>query len=98
MITLMVVVSSARPWLTDHFGRHCHTDGQLGDGRVRVRIAAHPARHRQEPGRLGRQLAPNGWGSGLTCDDCVLLGACGLSLWSPVLRLLSVPAGRRLVH
>jgi hypothetical protein len=28
------------PVLRDHFGRHCHTDSQLGDGRARVRIAA----------------------------------------------------------
>jgi predicted DNA-binding transcriptional regulator YafY len=28
------------PILRDHFGRHCHADGQLGDGRARVRIAA----------------------------------------------------------
>jgi hypothetical protein len=61
MITLMVVVSSARPWLTDHFGRHCHTDGQLGDGRVRVRIAA------PTPLDIARNLA--GWGASSRLTD-----------------------------
>ena len=43
------------PVLRDHFGRHCHTDGQLGDGRARVRIAA------PTPLDIARNLA--GWGA-----------------------------------
>jgi len=41
--------------LRDHFGRHCHTDSQLGDGRARVRIAA------PTPLDIARNLA--GWGA-----------------------------------
>ncbi len=36
-------------------------------------------------------------GNGFSCGDCVLLGACGISLCSPAWRLPGVPAGRRLV-
>ena len=43
------------PILRDHFGRHCHTDSQLGDGRARVRIAAPTALD------IARNLA--GWGA-----------------------------------
>jgi predicted DNA-binding transcriptional regulator YafY len=43
------------PILRDQFGRHCHADGQLDDGRVRVRIAA------PTPLDLARNLA--GWGA-----------------------------------
>ena len=43
------------PILRDHFGRHCHTDGQLADGRARVRIAA------PTPLDIARNLA--GWGA-----------------------------------
>jgi predicted DNA-binding transcriptional regulator YafY len=40
--------------LRDHFGRHCHVEGETDDGRARVRVAA------PTPLDLGRQLA--GWG------------------------------------
>jgi predicted DNA-binding transcriptional regulator YafY len=43
------------PILRDHFGRHCHTDSQLDDGRARVRIAAPTALD------IARNLA--GWGA-----------------------------------
>jgi predicted DNA-binding transcriptional regulator YafY len=43
------------PILRDHFGRHCHTDAELDDGRSRVRIAA------PTPRDIARNLA--GWGS-----------------------------------
>lgn len=43
------------PILRDHFGRHCHTEAELGDGRSRVRIAA------PTPRDIARNLA--GWGS-----------------------------------
>lgn len=42
------------PILRDHFGRHCHTDGELDHGRARVRIAA------PTPLDIARNLA--GWG------------------------------------
>ncbi|WP_348537473.1 WYL domain-containing protein, partial [Nocardia carnea] len=38
-----------------HFGRHCHTEAELDDGRSRVRIAA------PTPRDIARNLA--GWGS-----------------------------------
>jgi predicted DNA-binding transcriptional regulator YafY len=41
--------------LRDQFGRHCHTDGELADGRARVRLAA------PTPLDLARNLA--GWGA-----------------------------------
>ncbi|WP_129667821.1 helix-turn-helix transcriptional regulator [Phytoactinopolyspora endophytica] len=41
--------------LRDHFGQHCHTDGELDDGRVRVRLAA------PTPLDIARNLA--GWGA-----------------------------------
>jgi predicted DNA-binding transcriptional regulator YafY len=41
--------------LRTQFGRHCHTDGDLGDGRVRVRLAA------PTPLDIARHLA--GWGA-----------------------------------
>ncbi len=41
--------------LRDHFGRHCHTEAELGNGRSRVRIAA------PTPRDIARNLA--GWGS-----------------------------------
>ena len=55
--TWATVLIDARfvPILRDHFGRHCHTDGQLGDGRTRVRIAA------PTPHDIARNLA--GWGA-----------------------------------
>jgi predicted DNA-binding transcriptional regulator YafY len=55
--TWATVLIDARfvPILRDHFGRHCRTDGQLGDGRVRVRIAAPTALD------IARNLA--GWGA-----------------------------------
>jgi len=55
--TWATVLIDARfvPILRDHFGRHCHTDGQLGDGRARVRIAA------PTPLDIARNLA--GWGA-----------------------------------
>lgn len=43
------------PILRDHFGRHCHTESELDDGRSRVRIAA------PTPRDIARNLA--GWGS-----------------------------------
>jgi len=43
------------PILRDHFGRHCHADSQLNDGRARVRIAA------PTPLDIARNLA--GWGA-----------------------------------
>jgi predicted DNA-binding transcriptional regulator YafY len=55
--TWATVLIDARfvPILRDHFGRHCHTDGQLADGRARVRIAA------PTPLDIARNLA--GWGA-----------------------------------
>jgi predicted DNA-binding transcriptional regulator YafY len=55
--TWATVLIEARfvPVLRDHFGRHCHADGQLGDGRARVRIAA------PTPLDIARNLA--GWGA-----------------------------------
>src|SRR5580692_3114431 len=55
--TWATVLIDARfvPILRDHFGRHCHTDGQLDDGRARVRIAAPTALD------IARNLA--GWGA-----------------------------------
>ncbi|MFC7639966.1 helix-turn-helix transcriptional regulator [Streptosporangium lutulentum] len=40
--TWATVLIEARfvPVLRTHFGRHCHTDGELDHGRVRVRLAA----------------------------------------------------------
>ncbi|WP_137872879.1 WYL domain-containing protein [Rhodococcus sp. Q] len=43
------------PILRDHFGRHCHADGTVDDGRTRVRLAAPTALD------IARNLA--GWGS-----------------------------------
>jgi predicted DNA-binding transcriptional regulator YafY len=43
------------PVLRDHFGRHCHLDGEPEDGRARVRVAA------PTPLDIARQLA--GWGA-----------------------------------
>ncbi len=43
------------PILRDHFGRHCHTEAELDDGRSRVRVAA------PTPRDIARNLA--GWGS-----------------------------------
>jgi predicted DNA-binding transcriptional regulator YafY len=43
------------PILRDHFGLHCHVDGELDDGRSRVRIAA------PTPLDIARNLA--GWGA-----------------------------------
>jgi predicted DNA-binding transcriptional regulator YafY len=55
--TWATVLIEARfvPVLRDHFGRHCHTDTQLSDGRARVRIAA------PTPLDIARNLA--GWGA-----------------------------------
>ena len=54
--TWATVLIEARfvPILRDHFGRHCHTDAELDDGRVRVRLAA------PTPLDIARNLA--GWG------------------------------------
>ena len=43
------------PILRDHFGRHCHAEAELDDGRSRVRIAA------PTPRDIARNLA--GWGA-----------------------------------
>ncbi|QNG20665.1 YafY family transcriptional regulator [Rhodococcus triatomae] len=43
------------PILRDHFGRHCHDDGDTEDGRARVRLAA------PTPLDIARNLA--GWGT-----------------------------------
>ena len=43
------------PILRDHFGRHCHPDGESDDGRARIRLAA------PTPLDIARNLA--GWGS-----------------------------------
>ncbi|UYF94915.1 YafY family transcriptional regulator [Rhodococcus aetherivorans] len=55
--TWATVLLAARfvPILRDHFGRHCHAAGELGDGRVRVRVAA------PTPLDIARTLA--GWGA-----------------------------------
>lgn len=55
--TWATVLIEARfvPILRDHFGRHCHTDDELDDGRARVRIAA------PTPLDIARTLA--GWGT-----------------------------------
>ena len=55
--TWATVLIAARfvPVLRDQFGRHCHTDGELDGGRVRVRLAA------PTPLDIARHLA--GWGS-----------------------------------
>ncbi|MEV6157681.1 YafY family protein [Nonomuraea sp. NPDC052129] len=55
--TWATVIIEARfvPVLRTHFGRHCHTDGELGHGRVRVRLAA------PTPLDIARNLA--GWGA-----------------------------------
>jgi predicted DNA-binding transcriptional regulator YafY len=47
--------------LRDHFGRHCHTEADLGDGRSRVRIAA------PTPLDIARNLA--GWGAAVEVLD-----------------------------
>jgi predicted DNA-binding transcriptional regulator YafY len=43
------------PVLRDHFGRHCEVEGPVGDGRMRVRVAA------PTPLMIAQQLA--GWGA-----------------------------------
>jgi predicted DNA-binding transcriptional regulator YafY len=55
--TWATVLIAARfvPILRDHFGRHCRTEGELDDGRVRVRLAA------PTPLDIARNLA--GWGA-----------------------------------
>ncbi|MFE7419432.1 helix-turn-helix transcriptional regulator [Rhodococcus sp. NPDC057529] len=55
--TWATVLIDARfvPILRDHFGRHCHADGESDDGRARVRLAA------PTPLDIARNLA--GWGS-----------------------------------
>jgi predicted DNA-binding transcriptional regulator YafY len=55
--TWATVLIEARfvPILRDHFGRHCHTEGELDDGRARVRLGA------PTPLDIARNLA--GWGS-----------------------------------
>jgi predicted DNA-binding transcriptional regulator YafY len=49
------------PVLRDQFGRHCHTDGETGDGRARVRVAA------PTPLDIARHLA--GWGAMIEVID-----------------------------
>jgi hypothetical protein len=74
--------------LRDHFGRHRHTDSQLGDGRARVLIAA------PTPLDIARNLA--GWGAmievieprivqaGLARIGAELVGQYGLPEGEPV--------------
>jgi predicted DNA-binding transcriptional regulator YafY len=53
-----VLVDSRGMWvLRRQFGRHCHPDGELDDGRIRVRLAA------STPLDIARHLA--GWGKGI---------------------------------
>jgi len=61
--TWATVLIEARfiPILRDHFGRHCHTGGQPGHGRARVRIAA------PTPLDIARNLA--GWGAMIEVID-----------------------------
>jgi predicted DNA-binding transcriptional regulator YafY len=73
--------------LRDHFGRHCHADSQLSDGRARVRIAA------PTPLDIARNLA--GWGAmievieppsvqaALACIGAELVGQYGLPEGEP---------------
>ncbi|MGK5627489.1 helix-turn-helix transcriptional regulator, partial [Streptomyces sp. URMC 123] len=51
----VLVAAGHVPVLRDHFGRHCHADGELDDGRARVRLAA------PTPLDIARHLA--GWGA-----------------------------------
>ena len=51
----MLIAARFAPVLRDQFGRHCHTDGELDDGRTRVRLAAPTALD------IARHLA--GWGA-----------------------------------
>jgi predicted DNA-binding transcriptional regulator YafY len=55
--TWATVLIEARfvPNLRDQFGRHCHADGEIADGRARVRLAAPTALD------IARNLA--GWGA-----------------------------------
>jgi predicted DNA-binding transcriptional regulator YafY len=55
--TWATVIIEARfvPVLRSQFGRHCHTDGELADGRARVRLGA------PTPLDIARHLA--GWGA-----------------------------------
>ncbi|MBE1490428.1 putative DNA-binding transcriptional regulator YafY [Plantactinospora soyae] len=55
--TWATVLVEARfvPVLRNHFGRHCHTDAELDDGRARVRLGA------PTPLDIARHLA--GWGA-----------------------------------
>ena len=55
--TWATVLIEARfvPILRDHFGRHCHAEGETGDGRARVRLGA------PTPLDIARNLA--GWGA-----------------------------------
>ncbi|MEV0994407.1 WYL domain-containing protein [Nonomuraea sp. NPDC050202] len=57
------VLISARllPILRDHFGRHCETLGETGDGRVRARVAAPMAL------TIAEQLA--GWGARVEVEE-----------------------------
>jgi predicted DNA-binding transcriptional regulator YafY len=49
------------PVLRDHFGRHCEVEGPVGDGRLRVRVAA------PTPLMIAQQLA--GWGSQVEVEE-----------------------------
>lgn len=51
----MLIDARFVPVLRDHFGRHCHADGEPEHGRTRVRVAA------PTPLDLARNLA--GWGA-----------------------------------
>jgi len=50
----VIIQDRFTPILRDRFGQHCYTDGQLDDGRARVRVAA------PTPLDIARNLA--GWG------------------------------------
>jgi predicted DNA-binding transcriptional regulator YafY len=74
--------------LRDHFGRHCHTEVDLDDGRSRVRIAA------PTPLDIARDLA--GWGAAVEVLDppqvqveLARIGAELLERYKPV----AVPGG-----
>jgi predicted DNA-binding transcriptional regulator YafY len=75
LVSAAVLVPSVHLWvLQDHFGRHCHVEEHLPDGRVRARVAA------PTPLMIAQQLA--GWGEEIevvgpdpVCDELARIGA-----------------------